>query len=80
METPPIFEIRESIIDGLVDAFAEKEGMNSEDIMSDIIVFAPYEGNDSANPDYIEQVAELIGVSNEEMIEYAIKKAKEHLK
>src|SRR5205085_2478789 len=80
METSPNFEIREIIIDEMVEKFAEKEGMNPEDVLSDIVTFAPYEGNDAANPDYIEQVAEMMGISLEEMNEYAIRKAKEYLK
>ena len=80
MENLPNFEIRESIIDDMVDNFAEMEGMNPNDVLSDIITFAPYEGNDSANPDYIEQVAEMMGISVEEMTEYAINKAKKYAK
>ena len=53
--------------------------MSPDDIFSDIITFAPYEQNDSANPDYIDQVAEMIGISSEEMSTYAIKKAKDYL-
>ncbi len=80
METSPNFEIREIIIDEMLEKFAEKEGMNPEDVLSDIITFAPYEGNEDPNPDYIEQVAEMMGISLDEMNEYAIKKAKEYLK
>ncbi|MDP2677004.1 MAG: hypothetical protein Q8O83_04970 [bacterium] len=79
MENLTSFESRESIIDGLVNSLAEKEGMNSEDVVLDIITFAPYEQNDASNPDYIEQVAEMIGISSEEMMAYAIKKAKAHV-
>ena len=69
-------EERELAIDKLIEDLAKREGMNPQDILSDIITFAPYEQNDSANPDYIEQVAEMIGISKEEMSRYAIKKAK----
>lgn len=80
MEQPPSFENRESAIDTLIDNLAEKEDMNRDDILSDIITFAPYEDNDAANPEYIDQIAEMIGVSSEEMSAYAIKKAKDFLK
>ncbi len=53
--------------------------MSFDGILSDIITFAPYEGNDFANQDYIEEVAEKIGVSIDEITEYAIKKATEEL-
>jgi hypothetical protein len=72
-------EQRELVIDKLIEDLAKKEEMNSDDILSDIIVFAPYEQNESANPDYIEQVAEMIGITPKEMTRYAIKKAKDYL-
>ncbi len=73
-ENPGSFEKREKEIDVLIDALAGKEGMAAGDIICDIIIFAPTEENEYANPDYIEQVAEMIGITVEEMIEYAIKK------
>lgn len=73
------FEKREEEIDKLIEELAKREGMNPDDIVVDIAVFAPYKGNDSTNPDYIEQVAEMIGISKEEMNQYAIKKAKDCL-
>ena len=79
MEKLPNFENRESVIDELIRNLAEREGMNHDDVLSDIITFAPEEGNESANPDYIDQVAEMIGVSIEEMSEYANKKRKNYL-
>lgn len=74
------FEQRELEIDTLIEKLATEQDMNPDDIIGDLAVFAPYKGNDSANPDYIEQVAEMIGlslVSVKEMIRYAIKKAKD---
>ena len=73
------FEKREEEIDTLIEKLAEREGMDPDDIVGDIAVFAPYKGNDSANPEYIEQVAEMIGISPEEMTLYANKKAKDYL-
>ena len=70
---------RELVIDKLIDNLAKREEMNPDDILSDIVVFAPYEGNDSPNPDYIEQVAEMIGITSEEMTLYAIKRGKDYL-
>ena len=80
MENFPNFEQRESAIDELVKNLAEREGMNPDDVLSDIITFAPYETNDTPNPDYIDQVAEMIGISAEEMTAYAIKKAEDFLR
>jgi len=79
MEKTPNFENRESVIDELINGLAEREGMNPDDILSDIIIFAPHEQNESSNPDYIDQVAEMIGASSEEMSAYAVKKAKDYL-
>ena len=79
MEQFPSFEEREAVIDGLIEDLAQKEAMRYDDILSDIITFAPYEGNDAVNIPYIEQVAEMIGISVEEMSAYAVKKAKESL-
>ncbi len=79
MEGLPNFENREAEIDQMIEDFAKQEGMTAEDILCDIIVFAPYDGNDASNPDYIEEVAERLGISVEEMTKYAIKKAKEQM-
>ena len=79
MEGTPNFEQREALIDKLIFELAEREEMSPDDILSDIITFAPYEGNGAANPDYLEQVAEMVGISVEEMTLYAINKAKEQL-
>lgn len=79
MKEIPSFENRESAIDKLINDLAKKENMNPDDILSDIIVFAPDERNDTANSDYIDQVAEMIGISSEEMSLYAINKAKDYL-
>ena len=76
---PELDENRELVTDKLVQEFAEKEGVNFDDVLSDIITFAPYEGNDSPNPDYIDQVAEMMGISSKELSDYAIKKAKAYL-
>lgn len=75
MEKPPNFESREAFIDNLINALAEKEGMSADDILSDIVTFASYEGNEDPNPYYLDEVAERIGISSEEMSAYAIKKA-----
>jgi len=77
MEKPPNFENRESVIDGLIESLAEREGMNSEDIISDIITFAELSEEDEGAKGYIEEVAERIGIPYDEMIVYVIKKAKE---
>jgi len=76
----PNFEQRELIIDRLIDDLAKREEMNQNDILSDIVTFAPYEGNEeTSDAPYLEIVAEKIGISAEEMNLYAIKKAKDYL-
>lgn len=78
METPNNFEEQEKIIDGLISNLETQEEMNPGDVISDLITFAPYEGNDAANPDYIEEVAEMLGISPAELTAYAIKKVEEN--
>lgn len=64
-------------IDEMVEGLAEQEGMGPDEMFSDIATYAPYEGNEDPNPDYLEEVAEKLGISIPEMILYAIKKAEE---
>jgi len=73
------FESKEILIDGLIDKLGERENMSPDDILSDIVTFAPYEGNETVNLDYLDQVAEMLGISAEEMRTYAVKKAKDYL-
>lgn len=79
MENIPGFENRETVIDRLIDELAKREEMETEDILSDIITFAPYEGNEASNPDYLDVVADKIGIPYEEMREYALKKLKDQI-
>ena len=52
--------------------------MSPDDIQSDIIVFAPVEGNEEfANPEYFEILAEKLSITVAEMNTYAIKKARD---
>lgn len=67
-------ENRESAIDKLVEGLAEKEGMNPEDIFSDIITFAKICEQDEDAKAYFEEIAEKIGITFEETMQYAIKK------
>jgi len=70
---------REEEIDKLIEGLADEQKMSFDDVLSDIIVFAPYKGNESANPNYIEELAERIGISAKEMTRYAIEKVKDSL-
>ena len=67
------FENRESFINKLIEDLATREGMNSEDIFSDIITFAELYKTDEDAGAYLEEVAEKIGISFEEMLEYTKK-------
>lgn len=72
------FENREAAISKMIEDLAQKEEMNPEDILSDILTFAELYEEDSDASAYLEEVAERIGISFEEMVEYA-KKLKERL-
>jgi hypothetical protein len=74
MEQFPTPESKEARIERLITNLAIQEGMQTEDIISDIIVFAPHPENEFANPDYIEELAERLNISIEEMNEYALEK------
>ena len=76
MEELPNFESRESVIDGLIEELAGREAMDPDVIISDLITYLEIaeEGDESAT-EFHAQVAEMIGVSKEEMIEYAKSKA-----
>ena len=76
MDEDPKFEDRESIIDGLIKALAEKEGMDPEDISSDIVTFTELSGVDKDAAFYFEELAEKINIPFEELRQYAMKKAK----
>ena len=74
----PDFEQREREIDTLITRLAEHEGMEPDDILSDIMTFAPFEENEEfSNPEYFEILAEQLGISLEEMNEFALKKVKD---
>ncbi len=77
MEEFESIENKEEIIDGLVETLASKEGMDPDFIISDIAMFAPYEGNDAVNLEYLAELAEKLGISVEEMHAYAIKKTRD---
>lgn len=74
---PEVSPERVEEIDKMIERFAEEEGMPVEDIISDIATFSP---NCSDNPDYLEIVAEKIGIPIEEMKNYANKKYDEFFK
>ena len=78
MEGPPDFENREAVIDNLLDVLAEREGMPAEDILSDLMTFASFEGDESLEaPEYFEEMAERLGTTPEDIKAYAIKKFKD---
>jgi hypothetical protein len=77
MEEPSKIESKESAIDKLIEDLAEREGMNPEDILSDIITFIELSKEDDDAKVYFEEVAEKIGISFDEMLEYSLKKAEE---
>ena len=67
------FENRESLINRLIEELAKREEMDPEDIFSDIITFSELcETGEDARA-YLEEVAERIGISFGEMLEYAKK-------
>jgi hypothetical protein len=70
-------EQREKVIDRLLVELGQREEMDPADILSDIITFAPYDGNESVNLEYLAEVVERMGVSLEEMSGYAVRKAQD---
>ena len=79
MEQDPNLESRESIIEQLINNLAEKEGINPDDILSDIITSTQFGDSDPTDPahEYIKQLAEMVGISEEELKAFAIKKSEE---
>lgn len=75
MEAAPNFENRESIIDKLIEDLAQKEEMDPQDILSDIVTFFELSQEDDDAKFYFEELAEKIGISFEEIMEYAAKKS-----
>ena len=78
MEKPSSFENKESrerVIDGLIEKLGKKEGMNAEDIISDLVTFLGLSQEDENAKGYLEEVAEKIGISIEEMVVYVVDKA-----
>lgn len=78
MEHPENFESRERVIDQLVSNLEKQEGMEPDFILWDIIRYSPVEGNDAANPEYLQEIAEKVGISIDEMNIYALQKAREY--
>lgn len=76
MEKMPSFESKESVIDALIEKLAEKEEMNPEDIISDIVTFLELSEEDETAQEYLKEVAEKLGISTKEMMDYAADKAK----
>jgi hypothetical protein len=77
IEEPQNFESRESVIDKMIENLAEREGMNPDDILSDIVTFLELSREDGDAVAYLEEVAERIGIPLDELMEYATKKAEE---
>ena len=67
------FESRESVIDRMIEELAQREGMNPDDIISDIITFAELLEEDEGARGYFEELAERMGISLEEILEYSRK-------
>ena len=76
MEKPPSFESKETVIDRLIEKLSEEEEMNADDIISDIVTFQELSQEDEGAKVYLEEVAEKIGITIEEMTRYAANKAK----
>lgn len=74
MEGPSNPESQETIIDKKIEELAETEGMDFYDILAPLLEYVPYEGNESSNPDYIEELAEMLNTPVTELTEYALKK------
>ena len=67
-------ELGEEEIDFRIENLAQKEGMDAENIFSDITTFIEMYEEDKNVIGYFEELASQIGISVDEMIECAIKK------
>ena len=68
---PNSFESPESPIDRLIDELAEREEMSADDILSDIMTFVELSETDEDAAAYLEEVAEKLGISLEDLKKYA---------
>lgn len=69
-------EERAEEIDGLIESLAQNEGMSADDIFSDVDTFAELCQQDEDAKAYFEELAERLNMPVEELIEYAINRAK----
>jgi hypothetical protein len=68
MEKPTDFESKEKAINRLIEELAVKEGMNAEDILSDIATFNELAEEDEDAKAYLEELAEKLGVSVDDLL------------
>lgn len=64
-------ESREEFITRRIEEVAVMEGMEKEDLLSDMMTFAEIVQEDEDARPYFEELADKIGVSVEEIIEYS---------
>jgi|GEM_PF-1385685 beta-N-acetylglucosaminidase len=76
-EKIPTSESQESRVERVIAELAKREGMEAEDILSDIVTFSPHEENESHNPFYLEELAEKLNISIEEINQFAVEKFEE---
>lgn len=74
MEGPGNPESQESIIDTAIEKLAEIQEMDFDDILAPLLEYVPYEGNEADNPEYVEELAEMLEITVAELTEYALKK------
>lgn len=73
-ERPPTPESLEQVVERLVLALAIREGMDPQDILSDMITFAPHPDNEFANQEYFEELAEKMYCPVGRLVTYACQK------
>jgi hypothetical protein len=66
-------ESREAFITRRIEEVAAMEGMEKEDLLSDMMTFVEIVREDKDAMPYFEELADKIGVSVEEIIEYSAK-------
>ena len=79
MENEPNIENREAVIDKLIEDLARREEMNPDDILSDIFTFLEISKEDEDAKVYFEELADKIGISVKEIMDYAVKKSEDHV-
>ncbi len=77
MDKFPGPEDNEQVIDDLIEKLAQRKEMDPQDILSDMETFLKLSREDENAKAYFEVLAEELGISLEELLEYTERKMQE---